>query len=345
MPGSFFTVGSREVYKPIATRQTATIYNQDRRGIAKTKINDAARRHSRFKYPTASSDEDEDLAPTREKRNFVDLTREEKIQDDSDGWDIEEDLIDRMLGWGSTISNRRMKNRLYRRKEKRSHVGAKTTKRKRQRRINEYNVVADTPENTRVVRRGPKLSIVDVCDIYKSRTNQSPPLFMRLARRQSKLVENYGRRRAPSPRMFSFAEEKDQEEVHNAIGDWEAGTIVDGIEQRPWIKSTQAPVISKRTKPFSRRTIDKGPNEPTIRAPFVTLQEYNPPIQTLEDLPTVNKFVSPGAPIIAIVNGAKSCGRVHPHIGTYSIGEVKALLVLGVSLDLRQKGVRVALMI
>ena len=255
------------------------------------------------------------------------------IQNDVEGWDIEEDLIDRMLNWGGggSGSNRRGKVKSRTRKEKRSQLPTTTAKkRKRQRRINEFTIPTSTSTSTTTAprKRGPKLSIVDACDMYKAKTQRSPPEFMRLAKRQGQTAKNFARRRPPTPSRFSFAEEEDQEDVRTVITEWENGTIADGLEQRVWVKPPRrAPNKNRSAGSSSRRPFGVGPRKTSIRrTPLAPLQEEeNVDAEEDGNRPTVNKFIRPGAPIIAIVDGTKSRGRVLQNNAAYSTGIVEGV--------------------
>src|SRR5579862_4517441 len=109
LPGSFFTVRVTQPSSRLAIPRHNTSNDTDRRGVAKTKVSHTAPKPPRNEY-IVSSEEDEEEPPHEKKKNFVDLTREEKIQDDVEGWDIEEDLIDRMMNWGGRSSTFRTKN-------------------------------------------------------------------------------------------------------------------------------------------------------------------------------------------------------------------------------------------
>ena len=325
LPGSFFTVRTKTVPKPVTYRHTTNLYEQERKGVAKTKISSTSKRPLQFSFPVSSSDEDRPpTPPPREgKRNFVDLTREEMIQDDFEGWDIEEDLIDRMLNWGGTTENRSNTTRKSCRRKKQNHPLA-TKKRKRQRRINEYTISKALNAPTSAVKRGPKLSIVDACDIYKSRTDRSPPQFMKIAKRLGQTVEQFGRRKAPSKRLFTFAEEEDQEDVHSVITEWENGTIAEGMEQRTWVRPTK-PSSATRTA-VSRRFHGAVPKKLIIkRPPLAPLREEN--TSNIEDTTrkAVNRFIRPGAPIISIVDGSKSRGRIQQKNASYFTGEIQGI--------------------
>ena len=324
LPGSFFTVRAKIVPKPVTYRHT-TYPQQERKGVAKTKISSTSKHPLPFAFPISSSDEDRlSPHPPREgKRNFVDLTREEVIQDDSDGWDIEEDLIDQMLNWGRTTGNPSNTKRKPRRKEKQIHP-ISTKKRKRQRRINEYVIPKARNPPTSTAKRGPKLSIVDACEIYKSRTNLAPPQFMKIAKRLTQTAEQFGRRKAPSKRLFSFADEEDQEDVHTVITEWENGTIAEGMEQRTWVRPTK-PLSTTRTV-VCRRSLAAGPKKPTIkRPPLAPLREENTSATHDATRPAVNKFIRPGAPIISIVDGSKSRGCIQQRNAAYSTSEIQGV--------------------
>lgn len=298
---------NRTAVKPTILRPT-TGHDPERRGVAKTKINNNARQHPRLMYPVSSSEEE--LTPPRERRNFIDLTREEKIQDDMEGWDIEEDLIDRMLNWGGTrtTSNRRIKSKPHRRIENRGHFTTTTTKRKRQRRISEYTDHKAPRSASRKATHGPRLSITDACDVFRTRTNRSPPPFMKIAKRQTQRIRNFGRRRAPNRILFSFADEEDQQDVFTVIEEWENGTITEGIEKRAWFKPNQSSTRSQPRAVFQRRSQER-PRKTTIkRAPLVPLQEEN--TLTAGDGTLVNKLVWPEAPIVAMTDGSKPCEHV-----------------------------------
>ena len=326
LPGSFFTVRAKTVPKAITYRHTTNAHEQKRKGVAKTKISSTSRQLLPFAFPVSSSDEDKPPPPPpREgKRNFVDLTREEVIHDDFEGWDIEEDLIDRMLNWGGTTENRSNITRKSRRRKKQNHPIA-TKKRKRQRRINEYTMPKPRNPPTSTTKRGPKLSIVDACDMYKSRTDRAPPQFMKIAKRLSQTVEQFGRRKAPSKRLFCFAEDEDEEDVHTVITQWENGTIVEGMEQRTWVRPTK-PSSTTRTIAVSRRSLETVLKKPTIkRPPLAPLRKENTSAMEDTTRPVVNKFIRPGAPIISIVDGSKSRGRIQQRNTAYSTGEIQGI--------------------
>jgi Mus7/MMS22 family len=338
LPGSFFTVQTKPLPKPAHRNTNASnAQDQDRRGVAKTKVGTGA--PSRFAYPIDSdSDEpaprrDREPSPPREKRNFIDLTREEKIQDDF-MWDVEEDLIDRMLNWGGSSTRRTT----HKPRPKRSKtLTAPKTKRKRQRRINEYTVPTDdVPTDTiptapktkkTTAKRGPRLSIVDACDVYSARADRSPPQFMKLARRQSKRAENFGRRKPPSRQMFSFAEEEDREDVHTVITEWKNGTIAEGVERRTWVKPTKP----LKNGGGAARVVRGGTKKKSIRRkPLAPLNADNVPSEDDEGQrdpprPEINKFIRPGAPIIAIVDGTHSRGRVLLNNAQHSTGQIEGV--------------------
>lgn len=314
--------------KPIISRHATNTHDPERKGVAKTKRNLAVTKPAQFEYPISSDEEDRNT-PQREKRNFVDLTREEMIQNDVEGWDIEEDLIDRMLNWGGGQTNRRGKTKSRQRKEKRSQLLLPTTKkRKRQHRINEFTIPTSTTAKSTLRKRRPKLSIVDACDIYKSKTLRSPPQFMRVAKRQGQKSKNFGRRRPPTPTRFSFAEEEDQQDVRTVITEWENGSIADGLEPRVWVKPIRRPPKTTRsTGMSSRRPFGVGLRKTSIRrTPLAPLQEEeNLTAEEDGERPAVNKFIRPGAPIIAIIDGTQSRGRVLQNNQAYSTGIVEAV--------------------
>ena len=306
LPGSFFSI-RQEINWPIAARHQSAI--QDRRGIAKTKVS-STRDPSRLAYKVSSSEDDE--APLRDKRNFVDLTRNEKIQDNADGWDIEEDLIDRMLNHG-----RRSRNRTHQRPKGNEKLRT-AKKRKRQRRMNEFIAPATNPGNKDLT----KLSIVDACDVYEARTNRSPPAFMKVAGRQMHRKENFGRRAPPNGARFSFADPKDQEDVQNVITEWQNGSIANGIEQRTW--------KLERTYNRHAQRPPAGHGAAGSRIPLAPLRQWNASAVEQRKRTAVKKGVSPSAPIIATNEGFRSRQPVQPrstHLTSQVEGASSARLV------------------
>jgi len=303
LPGSFFTVRAKDQFAHIPTRHNPPNHGGDRKGLAKTKANHYSR-PLQFSYPLSSgskAEEEEPVpeSPANEKRNFVDLTREEMIND----WDIEEDLIDRMLNWGGSGSTgfvrpRSKSHRARRNKPKPSHAIEAPRKRKSQRRINEFAVPTSRKTNTK--KTGPKLSIVDACDIQQSAGFKSPPQFLKLARRQSLASRNFGRRRAPNRNSFSFADQVDQEDVATVITEWENGSIVEGFERRKWSR----PLRSRLGPEQFVTGIGK-----TIRPQMASVGKENvaPPEKMKH---TINKFTRPGAPIFSVVEKGRSRERV-----------------------------------
>ena len=280
-------------------------------------------RSTRLVYPISSDEDVRARSPPREKRNFIDLTREEMIQDDVEGWDIEEDLIDRMLNWGGGGSNRRAQIKSRRWKGKRSQLPTTTKKRKRQRRIDEFTIPASTITTCPPRKRGPKLSIVDACDIYKSEARRSPPQFMRVARRQGQRAKNFGRRRPPIPSRFSFAEEEDQKDVHTVITEWENGAIADGLEQRVWVRPARRPdKMNLSTGSSSRRAFGIGPQKTRIRRTPLARLHDDDNVAADDDVNQykVNKFILPRAPIVAIVDGRMFGGRFLQNKTAYTTG-------------------------
>lgn len=291
LPGSFFTVQTQKKPSQVAARYASDRMDPDRKGVAKKKKNKSRQSFNStpFTYPVSSSEEDEPEPPEKEKRNFVDLTREEQIEDNVDGWNIQEDLIDRMLNWGAGAratgagNSKSKKSELRHRKEKKSHSSSKKVhfpvKRKRQTRINEFTASTTATTQSRNVtksndKRRVRLSIVDACDVYSVRNARSPPPFMKIARRQSMGVRNFGRRKPPNSKMFQFAEENDQEDVQTVITDWQNGNIVQDVKQRTWaepVRLSKPPSTNvRRDNPVS------GPRKMNIRRiPLAPLQEEN----------------------------------------------------------------------
>ena len=309
LPGSFFTVRAKPPPKGNIPRPATHNQDQDRRGVAKTKVSHTANKPTQFVFQASSSSEDEQVQQEREKRNFVDLTREETIQNDVEGWDIEEDLIDRMLGWGGRTNNRSHKT-ASRSKRSKTKAPSLQQKRKRQRRINEFTVPTIPKSKTSVKKKSLKLSIVDACDVLSAQGGQSPPQFMKIARRQSNTVKNFGRRKAPNRERFSFAEEDDQEDVNTVIDEWESGTIAEGLDRRPWREPPRQQSV------FARSNVK--------RTPLAPLPEENMSYPENSKKP-VDRFLRPGAPIIAIIDGARSRGRVVQRNATRPTGQIEGI--------------------
>ena len=232
-----------------------------------------------------------------------------------DDWDIEEDLIDRMLNWGGNGSTgfvrpRSKSNQVRKNKPKPSHAVEAPGKRKRQRRINEFAVPTSRKPNTK--RSGPKLSIVDACDIHQSGGFNFPPQFLKIARRQSLASRNFGRRRAPNRKSFSFADQEDQEDVATVIAEWENGSIAEGFERRKWSR----PPPSRLGPEQSVTGIGK-----TVRPQTTSVGKENvaPPEKMKH---TINKFIRRGAPISSVVEKGRSRGRVPQNTKFFSTGEV-----------------------
>src|SRR5579859_6401445 len=310
LPGSFFTVGAKPSAKVrLPQRPVSHIQDQDKKGVAKTKVNQNSSKPKPVSFPADSSSEEERVPDARHKRNFIDLTREETIQNDVEGWDIEEDLIDRMLNWGGRTNNRASMVKSQRRKSRTKAIDSRQ-KRKRQRRISEFTVPTTSKLKQTTKTKKTKLSIVDACDIFSVHEGQSPPQFMKIARRQSRTVKNFGRRKAPNRSRFSFTEGEDQEDVNTIIDEWENGTIADGLERRLW------------TKPARRRVLKTQKN--VKRTPLAPLPEES--TTTVENTTQlVGRFLRPGAPIIAIVDGMKSRGRVEQRNAIYPTGEIEGV--------------------
>ena len=320
LPGSFFTVRASQSSSKTTNQRHNPAHDNDRRGVAKTKVKPPRAKPSRFEYIASSDDEDEEESPHEKKKNFIDLTREEKIQDDIEGWDIEEDLIDRMMNWGGNSGGISRKRSIG--SKKKSDRNMTKPKRKRQRRINEFTISTNKTPRT-LARKGAALSIVDACDVYTSHNTRSPPSFMKIARRQSREVKDFGRRKPPNRKRFSFAEEEDQDDVNTVIDEWENGTIAQRLEKRTWTKP--APQKRKQTRPpFMGRQVKQGARKTRINlTPLAPIAEENlPPAEPKQ--PTINKFIRPGAPRLALVGSDASRGRVERNIKIYSTGQIES---------------------
>ena len=177
-----------------------------------------------------------------------------------------------------------------RRIEKRSHLTSKKVqmpvKRKRQKRINEFTVSMATATKTRNVtksneKRPMRLSAVDACDMYSAKNARSPPQFMKIARRRSMAVENFGRRKPPNRNMFQFVEESDQEDVQTVITNWRQGNIAQDFEKRTWVEPVRRSRPSNSTANANSGGLVNGPVKASIRRiPLAPLQEDNSRIRS-----------------------------------------------------------------